>query len=205
MYLYKSIADGLKILGFDKETIQKVSKEKSLEEIFLSTLFLNYLIVLIAFFIGIIAGDVSTGSLVIKGLNFNMPVLFGLLMVYPFVYNVIVYIIYGLFGVIAEMLNSSKRVKPLISVGFHTAIVYTILVYIISLLAIFNPTYGLFLLIVFLFYFLLSMFLSISTLYNYSSAQTLIILFVPLIIVFTLLLVTLYFVDPRTLIGIFLV
>ena len=46
MYLSKSLIDGLKILGFDKQTIKTISKEKSLEEIFLSTLFLNYLIFL---------------------------------------------------------------------------------------------------------------------------------------------------------------
>ncbi len=205
MYLVKSIIDGLKILGFDKETILMVSKEKSLEEIFLSTLFMNYLIVLIAFVIGVIAGDINTGVLTIRGLDFNMPVIFGLMMIYPFLYNVGVYFLYALFGLIAEMLNTTKKVKPLISAGFHTAIVYTILVYVIVLISLFNPSYGLFLSGIFAIYFLLAMFLSISTIYGYSAAQTLIVLIIPLLIIGTILLLSLYFVDASTIISLFLI
>jgi len=152
MYLSKSIIEGLKILGFEKDTIKKVSREKSLEEIFLSTLFLNYIIVLAVFFIGTIMGKIE-----LSGREINMPVFFGLLMIYPFVYNLIVYTIYGLFGLIAEMLNRKNHVKPLISVGFHTAIVYTIVIYVIVLLSVLNASYGLFLLGIFLLYFLYTM------------------------------------------------
>lgn len=177
MYLGKSLIDGLKILGFDKETIKKVSKEKSLEEIFLSTLFLNYLIVLVVYIIGVLIGGYN-----ISGREINMPVFFGLLMVYPFAFNLIVYLIYGFFGVTAEMLDKKKHVKPLISVGFHTGIVYAILVYVIALLSTFNLSYGGFLLLFFMLYFMYTMFLSISTIYNYSLGQSLIILFIPFLI-----------------------
>ena len=198
MYLSKSIIEGLKILGFEKETIKKVSREKSLEEIFLSTLFLNYIIVLAVFFIGGIVGNIS-----LSGREINMPVFFGLLMIYPFVYNLAVYAIYGLFGLVAEMLNNHKKVKPLISVGFHTAIVYTIVFYIISLLSTFNLSYGLFLFGIFILYFLYTMFLSITILYGFSSGQTLIVLFIPLLVIFSLLLTVLYFVPPRAIVALF--
>lgn len=184
MYLSKSLLDGLKILGFDKETIKAVAREKSLEEIFLSTLFLNYIIVLVIFLI-----SATVGTVQLSGRDLNMPVFFGLLMIYPFVYNVVVYALYGLFGLVAELLNTTKKVKPLLSVGFHTAIVYNIIFYVIGLLSVFDLMYGLFLFGVFTIYFLLTMFLSISTLYNYSNAQTLIVLFVPILVIFVIFLI----------------
>lgn len=169
--------DGLKILGFDKETVKKVSKEKNLEEIFLSTLFLNYLIILVVYMVGIIQGGFW-----IEGREINMPVLFGILMIYPFMYNIIVYAIYGFFGLMAELINSHKRIKPLISVGFHTAIVYSIIIFVIGLLASMNTQFGLILLTLFVFWFLYTMFVSISTLYGYSFGQTLIVLFLPFLL-----------------------
>lgn len=186
MYLTKSIIEGLKILSFDKETIKRVSREKTLEEIFLSTLFLNYIIVLVVFLIGSFIGNIS-----INGRELNMPVIFGILMIYPFTYNLIVYVTYGLFGLIAEMLDKRKSIKPLISVGFHTAIVYSIIVYVIALMSTFNLTYGFFILGLFMLYFLYTMFLSISTIYGYSFGQTLIVLFVPFLILGSILMVTL--------------
>jgi DNA-directed RNA polymerase subunit E'/Rpb7 len=78
-----SFAQGLKILSFNRDTIKLVSKEKSLEEIFLSTLFLNYLIVLIVYLIA-----VSMGGITIGDKSVNMPVFFGLLMIYPFTFNI---------------------------------------------------------------------------------------------------------------------
>lgn len=200
MYLSKSILDGLKILGFDKETIKTVSREKNLEEIFLSTLFLNYVIVLVVF----ILVNLSNG-ITIMNRDLNPPVFFGLLMVYPFVYNVIIYAIYGLFGLVAELLNSNKKVRPLLSVGFHTGIVYTILIYVIALLSTYNLNLGLFLFAFFVLYFLLSMFLSLSIIYNYSHAQTLIVLFIPLLLISSLALMLLYFnvLDLRGIISLF--
>lgn len=182
MYLSQSIIDGLKILGFDKETIKKVAREKSLEEIFLSTLFLNYLIVLIVFLL-----TLGMGGITIEGRELNMPVFFGLLMIYPFAYNVIIYVLYGLFGIVAELLNNHKKVKPLVSVGFHTAIVYSILIYIIGILATYDPLYSLFLLGIFIIYFLLTMFLAITTIYNFSGAQTIIVLLIPLFVIAVIL------------------
>jgi hypothetical protein len=198
MYLGDSIIEGLKILGFDKETIKKVSKEKSLEEIFLSTLFLNYLIVLVVFLVSL-----GIGGIQIQGRDLNMPVFFGLLMVYPFAFNVIVYLVYGLFGVVAELLNSHKKVKPLISVGFHSAIVYTLLFYVIGLLSTYDLMYGLFLLGVFGVYFLLTMFLSVTTIYKFSTPQAMMVLLIPLLVIFVLLLSAMAFVDLKTIVSLF--
>ncbi len=198
MYISRAIVDGLRILAFDKETIKKVSREKSLEEIFLSTLFLNYFIVLIVFILGAAIGDIR-----ISGRELNMPVFFGLLMIYPFMYNIGIYLVYGLFGSVAELLNKSKHVKPIISVGFHTAIVYGVIFYMIGLLSTFDVNYGLFLLAIFCLYFLLTMFLAISTVHGFSTGQTLIIIFVPLLIIFTILLFVVTFVDLGYLVGLF--
>jgi len=199
MYINKSIIDGLKILGFDKETIKKVSREKSLEEIFLSTLFMNYIIVLVVFIITTLSGGIT-----IQNREINQPVFFGLLMVYPFVFNLVVYAIYGFFGFIAELLNNRSHIKPLVSVGFHTAIVYTILVYIIGLLSTFDLAYGLFLLGIFFIYFLFTMFLSIKVIYQFSTPQTLIIILLPIMFAFIILLAILSVVELRTVIAFFL-
>jgi hypothetical protein len=177
LYITESIINGLRILGFDKETIKKVSREKSLEDIFLSTLFLNYVIVLVLFTISLINGGFN-----INGRELNQTVFFALLMMYPFVFNLIVYIFYGFFGFVAEVLDKKKKIKPLISIGFHTAIVYSIIIYLIVLFASFNVTYALFLFVVFMVYFIYVMFLAISTIYNYSLPQTLIIIMVPFLV-----------------------
>ncbi len=176
-YIRDSLLDGLRILGFDKETIKQVSKEKSLEEIFLSTLFMNYLLVLFVYLFGMIIGGYS-----IEGKELNMPVFFGLLMVYPFAYNLIAYVIYGFFGFTAEMLDKKKTIKPLISVGFHTAIVYSILIMLIGMLSFVSISFAAFLLAFFAAYFLYTMFLSISTVYGFSLSQVLIVLFIPFLI-----------------------
>ncbi len=184
MYIYKSIIDGLKILGFDKETIKKVSREKSIEEIFLSTLFLNYIIILIVFILATIVGEISIG-----GRELNLPVFFGILMIYPFTFNLLVYGIYGLFGFIAEMIDSKKHIKPLIATGFHTAIVYGIIFYIIAILSTFNLEYAILLLITFIFYFIYTMFITISTVYEFSLEHTLITVFLPFILLGLVLLI----------------
>jgi len=197
MYIGNSLMDGLKILGFDKETITKVAREKSLEEIFLSTLFFNYFIVLIVFFISLITGGVT-----INGRELNESIFFGLLMIYPFAYNLVIYIVYGFFGACAELLQKAKSVKPLISVGFHVGIVYSIIVALVGVCFTIDMIYGYFLLLVFIFYFLLTMFLSISTIYKYSMNQSLIILFIP-ILVFVIIIVLLFtFFDSNIVLGI---
>ena len=149
MYISKSIIEGLKILGFDKQTIKKIAKEKSVEEIFLSTLFLNYIIVLVAFIIGIIKGGYTIGGRAIEP-----SVLYALLMIYPFMFNIIVYAIYGFFGIFAELVNPKKHIHPLLSVGFHTAIVFTIIIYTIALFATISLGFAGFLLVMFILYFL---------------------------------------------------
>ena len=73
------------------------------------------------------------------------------------------------------MVNKKNHVHPLISTGFHTAIVYTILIYLFALIATFSLYYAMFLFIAFGLYFIYSMFVSISTIYNYSLGQTLIV------------------------------
>jgi len=185
MYIVKSLSEGLRILGFDKETIKTVSREKDLEEIFLSTLFLNYLIILFVYLIGILFGGYTIG-----GRDLNMPVFFGLLMIYPFTFNLVIYAIYGFFGVTAEMLNTKKSVKPLVSVGFHTGIVYSILILIISAVSLgLGFKLGAILMTVFFLYFIYTMFLSISTIYNYSFGQTLTVLMIPFLVLGMILLI----------------
>ena len=201
MYLTQSLVTGLRILGFDKDAIKKVSKEKKLEEIFLSTLFLNYVIVLIIYVLGLITGGYS-----IEGRALNMPVIYGLLMVYPFAFNLVVYGIYGFFGVIAEMLNKKNHVKPIIEVGFHTAIVYAIVLYVIALMGIFSTSYALFLLSAFVLYFVYTMFLAISTVYGFSFGQALMVVFIPFLLIGLLLLIIMMFapsVSDKVIVALF--
>ena len=194
MYLAKSIMDGLKILGFEKKTIKKVSKEKDLEEIFLSTLFLNYLIVLVLFFVGI-----TSNGFQINGRELNPPVLYGLLLIYPFIYNLLVYVVYGLFGLMAELLNKKNKIEPLLSVGYHTAIVYSGIIYIIGLLLTINPSLSLFLLTCFGIYFIIAMFYALSTVYSFSTDQTLIVLMTPFLIIGVILLLFISFIPETVL------
>lgn len=177
MYITKAIVDGLKIIGFETQTIKRLAREKSLEEIFLSNLFLNYLIVLVIYMLGLIQGN-----FLIEGREINMPILFAFLMVYPFIFNLIVYLIYGLFGFVAEMVDSKNHIKPLLSVGFHTSIVYTIIIYVIGLIATFHLTYALFLFLMFVTLFIIVMFRVLSVVYNFSLHQVLIVLFVPFLL-----------------------
>jgi hypothetical protein len=198
MYILKSLAEGLRILGFDRPTIKTVSREKDLEEIFLSTLFLNYIIVLFVYIIGIIMGGYSIGAR-----ELNMEVFFGLLMVYPFVYNLTIYLIYGFFGLTAELINTKNHTKPLISVGFHTGIVYSIILLVISALSlILGVELGAILFGVFFAYFLYTMFLSISTIYNFSFGQTLTVLMIPFL-VFGIILTVIGAVNPNFIENIF--
>lgn len=178
MYITNSIIEGLKIIGFDSQTIKKLAREKSLEEIFLSNLFLNYLIVMIIYLLGLVQGTFT-----IEGREINMPVLFAFLMVYPFLFNLAVYVVYGLFGFIAEMLDNQKRIKPLLSVGFHSSIVYAIIIYIIALISSFNIAFGFFLLSAFIILFFVVMFRVLSVVYSFSLHQILIIIFLPIILI----------------------
>ncbi len=192
MYILKSLAEGLRILGFDKPTIKTVSREKDLEEIFLSTLFLNYIIVLFVYLVGIMMGGYSIG-----GRELNMEVFFGLLMVYPFIFNLKVYLVYGFFGITAELLNTKNHVRPLISVGFHTGIVYSIVILIISALSLaVGFQLGAILFGAFFAYFLYTKFLSISTIYKFSFGQSLTVLMIPFL-VFGIILTIIGAVNPN--------
>ena len=180
----KSLIEGLKILSFEKDTIKKVSREKNLEEIFLSTLFMNYLIVLIIYLVGVAIGGYSIG-----GREINMPVFFGLLMIYPFTFNICVYIIYGLFALFAEMINNSKRAHPILSVGFHTAFVYSIVILIVMAISSkLGFGYAAFVLSIFALWFLYTMFVSIHYVYEFSFPQTLIVLMMPFLLIGILML-----------------
>ncbi|NQZ84588.1 MAG: hypothetical protein HRU03_02620 [Nanoarchaeales archaeon] len=200
MYILKSLAEGLRILGFDRPTIRTVSREKDLEEIFLSTLFLNYIIVLFVYLIGIIMGGYSIGDRAL-----NMEVFFGLLMVYPFIFNLKVYLIYGFFGITAELLNAKNHVRPLISVGFHTAIVYSIIILIICALSLaVGFQLGAILFGVFFAYFLYTMFVSISTIYKFSFGQSLTVLMIPFLVI-GIVLTIIGAINPNFIESIFLV
>jgi hypothetical protein len=177
MYISKSIIEGLKILGFDKETIKKTAREKSVEEIFLSTLFLNYIIVLIAFVIGILKGGYSIGGRAIEP-----SVLYAILMIYPFFYNMVIYVIYGFFGLFAELVNPKKSIHPLLSVGFHTAIVFSVIIYVIGLIATIDLSFSIFLFVAFVFYFIYVMFNVMHVVYGFSLEQSLIAVLLPFLL-----------------------
>ena len=178
MYIIHALIDGLKILSFDKQVIRRVSKEKSLEDIFLSTLFVNYMVVLVCFLVIVAMG----GQLYLEDRMLNMPVLMGLLLMYPFAFNIVVYAIYSLFGLMAELVNTKNHVRPLLSTGFHSAIAYAPILYGIAVITTASITFGLVLLGLFIAYFLVIMFYIISTIYKYSFAQSMMVLLIPLLI-----------------------
>jgi cation transport ATPase len=186
MYIAQSIIDGLKILGFDKQTVKKVSREKDVEEIFLTSLFLNYIIVLIAYIIGNFTGGYYIGDRMLNPTAVN-----ALLMIYPFVFNLVIYFIYGGFGMFAEIVNPKKHVKPLLSVGFHTAVVYSVLFYIFALLATIDVNYALFLFLVFGVYFLAAMVFVTHVTYGFSTNQSIIVVLSPFLFLSLILLVVL--------------
>ena len=179
MYVRTSLSQGLRILSFDKETIKHVSREKSLEEIFLTTLFINYLLVLVTYFLGLVSG-----GFYLAGREINMPVFLGILLIYPFAFNFVVYFLYGFFALVAEVINPKKYVEPLMSVGFHSAIVYSFLIFIVAFVSLYlGPAYGIFVLSVFFAWFIYTIFVSISELYRFTLPQTLIVLIVPFIVI----------------------
>ena len=191
MTFMSCFCDGAKILDFDRGTILKVSRRKKLEESFLSTLFLNFCIVLILFFAILILG----GNISYMGKKFNIPVLFGLMLIYPFIFNIIVYLIYSLFGFVAEALDTKNHIKSLLSVGFHAAFVYAILVAFVGVFMLWNKTLGSFLFWLLLIYFLVVILVSISTIYNFSLPKTLMCLFIPFLILGVLFL-ALWMISP---------
>ena len=168
----------LKILAFDKQVIQRVSKEKSLEDIFLSTLFVNYMVVLVCFLVTVAMG----GQLYIEDKMLNMPVTLGFMLMYPFAFNVVVYAIYSFFGLMAELVNTKKHIRPLLSTGFHTAVTYALILYGIAIITTASVAIGAFVFAAFAFYFLITMFYVISTVYKYSFAQSLMVLLIPLLL-----------------------
>lgn len=178
MYIVHAIVDGLKILSFDKQVIKRVSREKSLEDIFLSTLFVNYMVVLVCFLVIVAMG----GQLYLEDRPLNMPVVMGFLLMYPFAYNIAVYALYSFFGLMAEIVNTKNHIRPLLSAGFHSAIAYAPIIYAIAIVLTASVSVGLLLLAVFGLYFLVSMFHTISAVYKYSFAQSLIVLLIPLLI-----------------------
>ncbi|MFT4244105.1 MAG: hypothetical protein ACMXYB_01475 [Candidatus Woesearchaeota archaeon] len=178
MYIIHALIDGLKILSFDKQVIRRVSKEKSLEDIFLSTLFVNYMVVLVCFLVIVAMG----GQIYVEDRLLNMPVLMGLLLMYPFAFNIIVYAIYSLFGLMAELVNTKNHVRPLLSTGFHSAIAYAPILYGIAVITTASIAFGVLLFTIFVIYFLVIMFYIISTIYKYSFAQSMMVLLIPLLI-----------------------
>lgn len=190
MYIIHAMVDGLKILSFDKQVIKKVSKEKSLEDIFLSTLFVNYMVVLVCFLVIVAMG----GQIYLEHMPLNMPVIMGFLLMYPFAFNIAVYAMYSFFGLMAELVNTKNHVRPLLSTGFHAAIAYAPILYGIAVITTASVSIGLLLISAFAVYFLVSMFYTISTLYHYSFAQTLMVLLIPMLLVgFALVVLSAFF------------
>lgn len=166
MQLYKTLKEGVDVLKCKSTSIRQISRDKDLEEVFLVNLFLNYIIVLVFFFFMIGSGVKN----VFGGINDQS--LFALLLIYPFIYNLVIYLIFGLFGILAEFLNRKKKVKPMLSVGYHVGVVYAVLVYIIALIGVINPVYSFYLSIILFIYFLYMMLVSMKSVYKLSGNET---------------------------------
>ncbi len=178
MEIYKSLRLGLDILKFKKSAILKASRDKDLEEIFLETLFFNYILVLVTFIVSLFAGGFRIG-----GNAINQMVFFSLLMLYPFAFNVIIYFLYSIYGYVAELIYKQQKVKELVGVGFHIGIVYAFLIYILFFLTLLNPQLGVYLFAAFFVYFIYSLFIVIKLLYKFTGEQTLLVLFLSLLII----------------------
>ncbi len=174
-YLINSIRDSFEILKLNKRVLNRVTSERSLEEIYLSNLFLNYLFALIVFSIFVFVGDIK-----INGRELNSVVFLGLLLIYPFFFNTFVYVLYLLFGLSAEIINRKKHIEPLIHIGFHSSLIYSIFMFIIFFLAVIKGFFGLFILDLVIIYFLYSMFFIIKETYDFSNQKTLISLLIPI-------------------------
>ncbi len=190
MYLNKSLKDGLKILKFSKAKIKQVSKEKNLEEMFLVNLFMNYLIVLVLFFVILL-----TGGIVINKKVIDTKIFFSLLLLYPFAYNLIMYSFFGFYGLLAEYLNSIKKIKPLLAVGYHVSLVYSLIIYIIFLIYLINQELGIFLFISLFIYFIYTLFVILKVIYNLKGNEVAMVLLLFLLFIASVYLVS-YLVLP---------
>lgn len=190
MHIRESIIEGIKILGFNSKIIKRVGREKDLEEIFLSTIFFNYLLMLILFFI-----NLALGGFKIAGRELNQTVVFAFMMIYPFIYNLKLYIYFGILGYASELLEKSKTIKPLISVGFHIGVVYTLIFVILGIIFFINPNLGIILYVLAIIHFLIISFVAVSKIYKFSFNQTLIVIFIPILIWFLIVLVLGTFVN----------
>ena len=109
---------------------------------------------------------------------------------YPFAFNVVVYGIYSFFGLMAELVDTKKHIKPLLSTGFHTAITYALILYGIAIITSASVMIGMFIFSAFVFYFLITMFYIISVVYKYSFAQSLMVLLIPLLLLGVLIMIS---------------
>ena len=172
-----TFCDGAKILDFHKKTIKKVSKEKKLEDSFLNNLLLNFCVVLILF-LTILSFNTNSAA----NQKLNLYILFGVLLIYPFIFNTIVYLWYSLFGFVAEMLGAKDEVKSLLSVGFHSTFIYAIFISIIGTIMFWNSGLGKILFWIIILHFLCVTFASIKEIYKFSNQKTLMCIFVPFIL-----------------------
>ena len=174
--IFRQISSGLRLLDFKEDAINKFKKEKSLEDIFLSNLFVNYFLCLITFTLFLIFGEFSFNQEAI-----NTAIFLAFLLIYPFLYNILVYIVYGIFGFTAEVLEPKKHIKPLISIGYHISIIYSLFFFIIASIFLISPLLGKILLVIYFIYFFIHLFITISKVYNFSLPKTLIVVLAPLL------------------------
>ena len=171
-----SLKEGIKILELNKMTINLLKYQKKLEDIFLENLIVNYFLCMVLFFIFLGFGDYRVGNTII-----NSSFFLGFLLLYPFLYNLFIYIVYLIFGISAEFIDNKKNIRPLMTIGYHTSIIYSFIFFFLALAFVYNKIVGLILLLIYLSYFLINMFCVISEVYHFSLHKTLIVLFVPIL------------------------
>lgn len=185
MYISQMLKTGYKILTFDKETIKHNSNPKFLEDCFFSNLLFNYLLVLIFFLFYL-----STNSYSIGLVEVNRYILLSVLLVYPFIYNLVIYIFYSIFGLLAEFIKSKNKVKSFMTIGYYTGVFYSIIFYILALLVNYNYPMAVFISIFVFIYFIISIFIFLKEIYKLSTLEiniVILLFFMFLFLIFSLL------------------
>ena len=187
--LIKSLKTGFKIFDLNKLTINLVKHEKNLEHVFLENLILNYFFCMFVFVIFLLMGEYRVGDIIINKSIFLVSIL-----LYPFFYTLFIYFIYLIFALSAEFVDSKKNIRPLITIGFYTSLIYSFIVILLVFIFTLNKIIGLLLLGLYLIYFLINMFCVISEVYRFSLHKSLIVLFIPLFILsFIFLMISIFF------------
>ena len=183
MYLTKSLKDGIEILLFNKKAIKRLSKEQSFEEIYLSNLFINYALVMLIYFIIVLGNGLAIG-----GREINKDVFLGLLLLYPLLYNTIIYVIYIFYGIFSEIIEKKNLFNKFLVLGFHKAYIFNFLFFVNLIIFFLNVSIGKFIFSIILSYFFILIFYIISCFYRFSFAKVLQVFLIPIFALFLIFL-----------------